>query len=184
MATKGNQAKLEKQIRDLQEAQRIKDSQINDLQRKVGSQPTRKVVWAEAFENEFDENTKAKFIRDNKATLKALLLFSDKRKRKLKKQQFNTVMTQAKEKFQSWMSWESGDDWKLKDLTLTESWDGGRGPKVRNPEEDTLALTFSHPGLIYAKVGDPKGNVTQGVTPTPELIKMTLRMQRYDIDIA
>lgn len=181
-----NAAQLEKEIRELRQAQEIKDRQIRDLKRKQDPKKSDNIfVWSKKFNQEFDENAKTQFIRANAKNLKALFMYSDETARKLKKQQYNTVLTQAKAAFETWMNQVSGDAWKLKELTMVESLHGGgrAGGMVRNEQEDIMTITFQHKGMVFSKIGDKK-QMKDSLTPEPTMISLNLSLKRHDLSYA
>lgn len=180
---RGKSAQLEQEIQQLKRAQTIKDRELNSLRHQVSKQKTKALVWSKKFMNHFDDASKAQFIADNRSNLKALFMFSNDRKRLIKKAQYAAVVTQCKDAFEQWMLNKSKDEWQLCELTLVEYVEGGSGPKCSVPEEDSLNITFTHDGLIYSKIGDPKANYREGVTPKPAAIMTTVRFQRFELGI-
>lgn len=180
---RGRAAQLEKEVRELQAAQVIKDAQLHEANRKLKAQGTQKVIWTNRFQSNFNDQTKSNFIRDNRSRLRSLFLYADERKRRLKRQQYETVITLARDDFERWIAWESSFDWTLHALTLVESWSGGTGIKVATPEEDSVFITFTHPGLIYSRVGESK-STEDSVTPFPIPIMLDVKIQRYEVNSA
>ena len=179
---RGKSAQLEQEIQQLKRAQTIKDRELNSLRNQVSKQKTKALVWSNKFMNFFDDKSKSEFIEQNRANLKALFRFSNERYRKVKKELYGAVVTQSKDSFEQWMRNKTNDEWQLCELTLVEYVEGGSGPKHSVPDEDSLNITFTHDGLIYSKIGDPR-NVSQGVTPKPAAIMTTVRFLRYEIGL-
>lgn len=172
----------EQELKQLRKALEIANLEKQRLQRQVKKQGPSEYVWAKKFITYLSDFEKGEFIRDNKQILQTAFLFADERKRKVRKIQWEAVVAQIKDKLEDWVLGKTGHEYKITEITPVEAWVGGKGKPEKQPEDDIIDFTFSHPGFIEAVIGEPRNNFQESLTPKPANIHVRVRVQRYEVD--
>lgn len=173
---RGSNVQLQKRIRDLEEANRIKDQQLADAERRA--KPPEQLsppVIADRLRLPLKDQEKYQIIRECRKELEQVFIYATKDMRKGREVEYRASKARLIAALEQWaLRASNGQHWKVMELSLVNK------GKVKQSTDDLISFTLTHPGFVRTEHGGGRVH-DESETPIARPILRPCGVRRYEL---